>query len=31
MAGSPADYAKVVADDTEKWGKVMKPSGARVD
>jgi hypothetical protein len=31
MSGSPADYAKLVADDTEKWGKVVKLSGARVD
>jgi hypothetical protein len=31
MSGSPADYAKVVADGAEKWGKVAKLSGARVD
>jgi hypothetical protein len=29
--GSPADYAKLVADETEKWGKVVKLSGATPD
>jgi tripartite-type tricarboxylate transporter receptor subunit TctC len=29
LPGSPADYAKLVADETEKWGKVVKLSGAR--
>ncbi len=29
LAGSPADYAKLVADETEKWGKVVKLSGAK--
>jgi tripartite-type tricarboxylate transporter receptor subunit TctC len=29
--GSPADYAKLVADETEKWGKVVKLSGARAE
>jgi tripartite-type tricarboxylate transporter receptor subunit TctC len=24
LAGSPADYAKVIADETEKWGKVIR-------
>jgi tripartite-type tricarboxylate transporter receptor subunit TctC len=28
LPGSPADYAKLVADETEKWGKVVKLSGA---
>ncbi len=28
LPGSPADYAKLVADETEKWGKVVKMSGA---
>jgi hypothetical protein len=31
MPGSPADHAKLVADDTEKWGKVVKLPGARVE
>jgi len=31
MPGSPADFGKFVADETEKWGKVVKFSGARVD
>jgi tripartite-type tricarboxylate transporter receptor subunit TctC len=24
LAGSPADFGKLIADDTEKWGKVVK-------
>jgi tripartite-type tricarboxylate transporter receptor subunit TctC len=24
LAGSPADFAKLIADETEKWGKVIK-------
>jgi tripartite-type tricarboxylate transporter receptor subunit TctC len=28
LPGSPADYAKLVASDTEKWGKVVQMSGA---
>jgi tripartite-type tricarboxylate transporter receptor subunit TctC len=31
LAGSPADFAKMVADETEKWGKVVKASGARAE
>jgi len=31
LGGSPADFAKLVADETEKWGKVVKFSGAKVD
>jgi tripartite-type tricarboxylate transporter receptor subunit TctC len=23
LAGSPADFAKLIADETEKWGKVI--------
>ena len=30
LPGSPADFAKLLADETEKWGKVVKFSGARV-
>jgi tripartite-type tricarboxylate transporter receptor subunit TctC len=28
LAGSPADFGKFIADETEKWGKVVKFSGA---
>ena len=31
LAGSPADFGKIIADDTEKWGKVVKFSGANAD
>ena len=24
LPGSPADFAKLIADDTEKWGKVIR-------
>jgi tripartite-type tricarboxylate transporter receptor subunit TctC len=27
LAGSPADFGKFVAADTEKWGKVIKTAG----
>ena len=29
--GSPADFRKLIAEETEKWGKVVKFSGARPD
>ena len=29
--GSPADFGKLIADDTEKWGKVVMFSGAKAD
>lgn len=29
IAGTPADFAKLVADETEKWGKVVKASGVK--
>ena len=29
LPGSPADFGKLIADDTEKWGKVIKLSGAK--
>jgi tripartite-type tricarboxylate transporter receptor subunit TctC len=29
LPGSPADFGKLVADETEKWGKVVKASGAK--
>ena len=31
LSGSPADFRKLVADETEKWGKVVKFSGAKVE
>ena len=31
LPGSPADFAKFVVDDTEKWAKVVKFSGAKPD
>ena len=30
LPGSAADFGKLVADETEKWGKVVKFSGAKV-
>src|SRR5262249_51630675 len=27
LAGSPADFGKLIADETEKWGKVVKFAG----
>jgi tripartite-type tricarboxylate transporter receptor subunit TctC len=31
LAGSPADLGKLIADETEKWAKVVKLSGAKPD
>jgi tripartite-type tricarboxylate transporter receptor subunit TctC len=31
FAGSPADFGKFMAEETEKWGKVVKFSGAKVE
>jgi tripartite-type tricarboxylate transporter receptor subunit TctC len=30
LPGTPAEFGKLVADETEKWGKVVKFSGAKV-
>jgi tripartite-type tricarboxylate transporter receptor subunit TctC len=31
VAGSPADFEKLIVDETEKWAKVVKFSGAKPD
>jgi tripartite-type tricarboxylate transporter receptor subunit TctC len=31
LPGSPADFAKLIADETEKWGKVVKFAGVRAE
>jgi tripartite-type tricarboxylate transporter receptor subunit TctC len=31
LAGSPADFGKLISEETEKWGKVVKFSGAKTD
>jgi tripartite-type tricarboxylate transporter receptor subunit TctC len=31
LAGSPADFGKLIADETEKWSKVVKFAGIRAD
>src|SRR5262245_26001035 len=29
--GSPADFGRLIADETEKWGKVIKSAGIKAD
>ncbi len=31
LPGSPADFGRLIADETERWGKVVRFSGARPD
>ena len=31
LSGSPADFARLIADDTEKWARVVKFSGAKAE
>jgi tripartite-type tricarboxylate transporter receptor subunit TctC len=31
LAGSPADFGKLIADDTEKWGKVIQALNIKAD
>jgi hypothetical protein len=30
-AGSPADFGKLIADDTEKWRKVIRAANIRAE
>ena len=30
-AGSPADFAKLIADETEKWAKVIRAAGIKAE
>jgi tripartite-type tricarboxylate transporter receptor subunit TctC len=31
LAGSPADFGRLIADETEKWGKVIRAAGIKAD
>jgi tripartite-type tricarboxylate transporter receptor subunit TctC len=31
LRGSPSDFGKLIMEETEKWGKVVKLSGAKLD
>ena len=31
LAGTPADFGKLIADETEKWGKVIRAAGIKAD
>jgi tripartite-type tricarboxylate transporter receptor subunit TctC len=31
LAGSPADFGKLIADETEKWAKVIQSAGIKPD
>jgi tripartite-type tricarboxylate transporter receptor subunit TctC len=31
LSGSPADFAKLIADETEKWGKVVRAANIKVE
>jgi hypothetical protein len=31
LAGSPVDFGKFIADETEKWAKVIKFVGVKAD
>ena len=31
LPGSPADFGKLIADDTEKWGKVIRAANIKAE
>ena len=31
LAGSPADFGKLIAAETEKWGKVIRDAGIKAE
>ena len=31
LGGTPERFGKIIADETERWGKVVKFSGAKID
>jgi tripartite-type tricarboxylate transporter receptor subunit TctC len=31
LAGSPADFGKLIVDETEKWGKVVRAANIKAD
>jgi len=31
LTGSPADFAKLIADETEKWGKVIRAANIKAE
>jgi tripartite-type tricarboxylate transporter receptor subunit TctC len=31
LSGSPADFGKLIADETEKWGKVIREAGIKAE
>ena len=31
LSGSPAEFGKLIVEETEKWGKVVKFSGAKAE
>jgi hypothetical protein len=31
LAGSPADFAKLIADETEKWAKVIQAAHIKAE
>jgi hypothetical protein len=31
LAGSPTDFGKLIAEETEKWGKVVRAANIKAD